>query len=155
MKKPLEQLEIRRQRGRLRGLFCQLSTISILLTPVLVRYCQPREDGSWVTGAPPQLRQGRPARCAGPRLGGTATTGPTPASPARHSSGGHTTLHFSPSTGHFQMCQETILPESEVRERSGMSDQLGHEEDMYGLQVDGMYSGRYEQTYNSGLCGVK
>ena len=88
MKKPLEQLKIKRQRGRLRGLFCQLSTISILLTPVPVRYCQPREDGSWVTGAPPQLRQGRPARCAGPRLGGTATTGPTPASPARHSSGG-------------------------------------------------------------------
>ena len=34
-----------------------------------------------------------------------------------------------------------------------MSDQLGHEEDMYGLQVDGMHSGRYEQTYKSGLCG--
>ena len=94
MKKRLKQLEIRRLRGKLRGLFCQLSTISIFLTSVTVRYCQPREDGSSVTGAPPQLHQGPPAGSVGLRLGGTATTGPTPACPARPSSGGHSLSLF-------------------------------------------------------------
>ena len=54
--------------------------------------CQPDEAASSATGAPPQLRQERSARCAGPRLAGTATTEPTPASPARLSSGGQSVV---------------------------------------------------------------